>query len=941
MSLRKYGTFCPKDDAAKLLRRGVVLLAALLLVCTLMVGAVSATDWKDHINSTWYSSHSGDATDYYIYDNASFAAFAKNVTDDGTDFNTKTVKLMADIDLAAHNWTAIGTEDHSFKGTFDGGNHIISNVTVYAPDTENQGLFGYSASPAVLKNIKIQNAIVVGQSQVGALAGSPYTGTVENCHVSGFIQVTGNYQVGGLGGYSYAKISNCSVKGDTGSFVKGVYTGNNLEGDAVGGLIGYRAEGDITTFNCSAAISVSGTRKVGGLIGHLQYGNTVTGCTAEGTVELLYVPGYDPGNTLSAGALFGDVHPIYVNKDGSKQITKIEDSTASGIISLPDELDEATVSIGLIGATRSGSDYNKQDDLTTLGENVKDTTYEISADELQKLVDTGYMKTAGIGTVTTDSSSDAYTLLIPETSAEGVTWSKNSDGSYNLTISKSGIYKIMQSFSLAKMVVNAEDTTIDGSADAGVVITVVDTVPTTGSDYGLINLDNKNTTLTNINITASENTDFTLHQGKIVHLAGEKSKLTNSILDLSNAKTTSIPSRTSFMTVVAQGTNAEVSGTTIKAGNAKEGYSSSQCIVVIGADIQITGNTLIPGNSAQYKGTESSEAVSSGSVGVRLNGGANNVVISGNTFISTQGDASMNNGISIDGVTNAVTVTANNNKFTLSNTRVLREEGKKGDVGGFGNALYINPGADSIEITLNVKGNIVESGTNFLYLDDDNGARTAGYTVKGTIDGNDYHPITGANIHTKEPDEGSFSFAVTMDGLDVKANNYEKGEDPNPPKPVVPSTSSSGDGNMNNAFRVLFDTQGGSYVSPATGLSYGDRVAEPANPVKDGYTFGGWYKDAACTQSWSFSDSIPGDMTLYAKWTSTSGTEATASATAQTTAKATPAATQAQSGTSAATAAPVSTTAAGAQPTLTQAPAPVLGGLLGLLAAGILLRRRE
>ncbi|MDE2521764.1 MAG: InlB B-repeat-containing protein [Methanocorpusculum sp.] len=153
---------------------------------------------------------------------------------------------------------------------------------------------------------------------------------------------------------------------------------------------------------------------------------------------------------------------------------------------------------------------------------------------------------------------------------------------------------------------------------------------------------------------------------------------------------------------------------------------------------------------------------------------------------------------------------------------------------------------------------------------------------------------------------------------------------------------SSSSGNTNNAFRVLFETQGGSYVSPATGLSYGDRVAEPANPVKDGYTFGGWYKDAACTQAWSFSDSIPGDMTLYAKWTS-SGTAATATQTAQTTTKATtaPAATQAQSGTSATTAAPVSTTAAGAQPTLTQAPAPVLGALFGLLAAGILLRRRE
>ncbi|MDE2524754.1 MAG: InlB B-repeat-containing protein [Methanocorpusculum sp.] len=183
-------------------------------------------------------------------------------------------------------------------------------------------------------------------------------------------------------------------------------------------------------------------------------------------------------------------------------------------------------------------------------------------------------------------------------------------------------------------------------------------------------------------------------------------------------------------------------------------------------------------------------------------------------------------------------------------------------------------------------------------------------------------------------------YEITVYGTSFSSHGIvgKEASAPQPPQPVY----SSGDGNMNNAFRVLFETQGGSYVSPATGLSYGDRVAEPANPVKDGYTFGGWYKDAACTQAWSFSDSIPGDMTLYAKWTS-SGTAATATQTAQTTAKATtaPAATQAQSGTTATTAAPVATTAAGAQPTLTQAPAPVLGGLLGLLAAGILLRRKN
>ncbi|HJJ96465.1 MAG TPA: InlB B-repeat-containing protein, partial [Methanocorpusculum sp.] len=107
------------------------------------------------------------------------------------------------------------------------------------------------------------------------------------------------------------------------------------------------------------------------------------------------------------------------------------------------------------------------------------------------------------------------------------------------------------------------------------------------------------------------------------------------------------------------------------------------------------------------------------------------------------------------------------------------------------------------------------------------------------------------------------------------------------------------------------------------------------------YTFGGWYKDSACTQEWSSSDSIPGDMTLYAKWTTNSASQTTTTAaTAQQTTKATPAATQSQTA-AATTAAPVTTTAAGVSPSLTQAPAPVFGMLLGLIAVGVLLRRKN
>lgn len=161
---------------------------------------------------------------------------------------------------------------------------------------------------------------------------------------------------------------------------------------------------------------------------------------------------------------------------------------------------------------------------------------------------------------------------------------------------------------------------------------------------------------------------------------------------------------------------------------------------------------------------------------------------------------------------------------------------------------------------------------------------------------------------------------------------------PVPPVPPVPSGDSSG--NMDNAYRVLFATSGGSFISQATGLSSGDRMTEPPAPMKERYTFGGWYTDEDCTHAWNFADGIPGDMTLYAKWIGGDAPQATMTANVTTKVTTVPVPTPSHTA-SVTTTVPAVTTAAGAQPTLTQAPTPFFGMLAGLLAAGVLLRRRE
>ena len=67
---------------------------------------------------------------------------------------------------------------------------------------------------------------------------------------------------------------------------------------------------------------------------------------------------------------------------------------------------------------------------------------------------------------------------------------------------------------------------------------------------------------------------------------------------------------------------------------------------------------------------------------------------------------------------------------------------------------------------------------------------------------------------------------------------------------------------------VTFDSQGGSAVDSPQIVNHGEKVTEPPAPTKEGYTFGGWYKESGCTNAWDFdTDTVTFDVTLYAKWT--------------------------------------------------------------------------
>ena len=202
-----------------------------------------------------------------------------------TDIN---ITLDTNIDLTGKDWTPIGTDyDNSYKGTFDGGGHTIKGLTVTTND-QFVGLFGYLDKAGTVKNVVMEGIQIT----------------------SNHVLMSGN--TGGVVGYSWGTIENCSVSGSV--------SGTNC----VGGVVGSQKAGSIT--GCSSSAIVKGTRYVGGVAGE-KWG-TMTACYATGNVTLeinspqdlsgggvvglnggsTVLACYATGNVNSKGSNTGNVH---------------------------------------------------------------------------------------------------------------------------------------------------------------------------------------------------------------------------------------------------------------------------------------------------------------------------------------------------------------------------------------------------------------------------------------------------------------------------------------------------------------------------------------------------------------------------------------------------------------------------------------------------------
>ena len=251
-------------------QNNVVLAAGSRYKYTVKVNATGLTldgctigDWADG------GSESGEAEDlgYSIQNDGSYTVYNANglmniaelVNGGKTDIN---ITLDTNIDLTGKDWTPIGTSfRNSYTGTFDGGGHTIKGLTVTTND-QFVGLFGYLNRAGTVKNV-VMEGVQITSNQI-------YGGSI-----------------GGVVGYSWGTIENCSVSGSVSGTVY------------VGGVVGVQIGGSIT--GCSSSATVKGTVDVGGVAGQTNSSATLTACYATGNVTIEI----NPAKNIAGGGLVG------------------------------------------------------------------------------------------------------------------------------------------------------------------------------------------------------------------------------------------------------------------------------------------------------------------------------------------------------------------------------------------------------------------------------------------------------------------------------------------------------------------------------------------------------------------------------------------------------------------------------------------------------------
>ena len=219
-----------------------------LFFAALVAMNMFATDVWDG-SSDIFTHGAGTEQSPYLIENAEQLAFIAEMVNAGIyTYSGNYFKLTTDLDLNNTPWTPIGeSEEHAFGGSFDGDNHIISNLRISS--ATNAGLFGV-VSGGTYKRITVQGNIPASANATNA---------------------------GGLIGYATAA---CVVDSCTNNII--------IEGgENVGGIIGYAINASL--FHCINHKNLKGKTRIGGIIGFSSntIKNKCVSCVNYGTITSL------------------------------------------------------------------------------------------------------------------------------------------------------------------------------------------------------------------------------------------------------------------------------------------------------------------------------------------------------------------------------------------------------------------------------------------------------------------------------------------------------------------------------------------------------------------------------------------------------------------------------------------------------------------------------
>lgn len=377
----------------------------------------------------------GTADDPYQIANAgNLYWFAKYVNDGN---NTACAKLTDDIKVnggsltdkidengsvinyvTVYKWIPIGHGSDNgnakqFKGKFDGDNHTISGLYFCDVNKDNVGLIRNTARGAEIKDVIVKDSYFKGRHQVGGVCGYNY-GTISNCSNTGTVIGIG-FHVGGVCGTNQenSTIENC------------YNTGTVSGGDHVGGVCGdNNAKGIISNCNNTGTISgIYNDSKIGGMCGTnngtIQYKRTGLTNGSYGTICMPY--GVKAGDRI--GAKFysiagkttdgGKVTAIYLEEvtgdlaAGQPYIFRATAEEMTCKCSTDDEQDAQTVN-GLVG-TYKVLDVPEGENNYILKDN---KIYKRGSQNWKIAANRAYIKMDKVGEYNPGSSAPARTIKI-------------------------------------------------------------------------------------------------------------------------------------------------------------------------------------------------------------------------------------------------------------------------------------------------------------------------------------------------------------------------------------------------------------------------------------------------------------------------------------------------------------------------------------------------